>query len=230
MSDETKVEETPTPEDIKVVVGEREFSQDELSQLVGLGEKYQEIETKLDTKLDNLMSAYTKTTQEKKSLEERLKELETKPQATEPQVEGLTPEQVEQARAQLEKIVGGKIVTDAQFERAVQQTVTQQLQARELLEDVKSVVGEAETDGTPKTTPEDLLRHMEETGIRNPKKAYKDMFEAELDKIKEQKLGSIKPSALQTITGTTAGSKQPEPVKITKENLGQLLREQLVKS
>ena len=226
-TEDNKVED-PVVEDTKIIVGDREFSQDELSQLVGLGEQARELETKWNTKVDRLMPEFTKATQEKKTLEERIKELEAQPVKTEPQQGDLTPEQVEQARTQLEKITGGKIVTQENFDKAVQQVVVQQLAAKDLLEDVKSVVVEADTEGTPKTTPEDLLRHMEETGIRNPKKAYKDMFETELDKIKEQKLGSIKPSAIQTVTGG-AGAKTPEPVRVTKENLGQLLRDQLVK-
>ena len=52
---------------------------------------------------------------------------------------------------------------------------------------------------------------MAETGIRNPQKAYNDMYEAELDKIKEEKLNSLRGSGMVTTSSSTAGSKQPSP-------------------
>ena len=56
------------------------------------------------------------------------------------------------------------------------------------------------------------------------------MFETELDKIKEQKLKSIKPGAFQTTEGSTAGSKKPEPVKVTRDNISELLNATLNRS
>ena len=50
---EPQVPEEVTPEVIKL--GEKEYSQEELSKLVGLGEQAVELETKWDTKLDRLM-------------------------------------------------------------------------------------------------------------------------------------------------------------------------------
>ena len=53
----------------KVKVGEKEYSQDELSKLVGLGEKWTETETKFNTKMDRVVPEYTKATQKIKEYE-----------------------------------------------------------------------------------------------------------------------------------------------------------------
>ncbi len=68
---------------------------------------------------------------------------------------------------------------------------------------------------------------MAETGIKNPQKAYKDMFEDELDAIKEKKLAEIKPQGMITTNGSQAGGKQPAPVKITRANLTSLVQQAL---
>ena len=66
---------------------------------------------------------------------------------------------------------------------------------------------------------------MDETGIKSPEKAYKDMFETELDQWKEKQLRKITPNGIRTESSSTAGSKEPEPVVVTTQNLKTLLRE-----
>ena len=84
--EEPKTEEAETePEKIKL--GEKEYTQDELSKLVGLGETANELETKWNTKIDRLYPEYTKATQERKELEDKLKDLETKQVEAKPQEE-----------------------------------------------------------------------------------------------------------------------------------------------
>src|SRR3990167_524962 len=205
----------------KVKVGEKEYSQDELSKLVGLGEKWTETETKFNTKMDRVVPEYTKATQKIKEYEAELAELK-KPRE-EPKTGDLTPEQKDEARKQIFELIGDKPMTQKEFDTLYMQRRS----AERLLEDTESVVTEAKEAGNPQTDVESLLRHMEETGIKNPKKAYKDMFEPELDKIKEQKLRSIKPHGLQTMQTSTAGSKQPEKVKVTRDNISDLLRSTL---
>ena len=97
------------------------------------------------------------------------------------------------------------------------------MEGQKLLGDVNNVISEAETSGKPKISAEDLLVHMQETGIKSPAKAYKDKFETELDSIRDEKLKSIKPEGLYTTQTSTAGAKAPQPVSLTKENLSQQL-------
>ena len=97
-----------------------------------------------------------------------------------------------------------------------------------MLRVAEGVVKQATSDGKPTTTVDALLEHMEDTGIKIPEKAYKDMYESELDTWKADKVKTIKPQGLKTQETSTAGSKQPEPVKIdTMEKLGEALKSHL---
>ena len=92
MTDEPKKEEME-PQDTKVKVGEKEYSQDELSQLVGLGETAQEFETKWNRKIGDFYPDYTQKSQklaefEKAEADRQRVELQAKADANE-----LSPEE-----------------------------------------------------------------------------------------------------------------------------------------
>lgn len=210
-----QTEEVTEPEKIKL--GDKEYTQEELSQKVGLGEKYQELETKFNTKLDKVVPDWSRASQEAAELRKFKEQVESERKANEnkPEIE-LTAEQKDTARKQLVEILG--------YEPMKQEDYQTFRSMEKLIDDVKSTVNEAKEKGEPNTTPEELAAYMDDNGIKNPRKAYKLMFEEQLDKIKEQKLSSIKPSGINTITQTTAGSKQPKPVKVTNDNAEDLLQ------
>ena len=56
---------------------------------------------------------------------------------------------------------------------------------------------------------------MEESGIKNVELAYKDKFEPEFDKWKESQLEKMKNGEMKTLDASNAGSKVPEPLKLT---------------
>ena len=98
----------------------------------------------------------------------------------------------------------------------IRQFINETLAARDLLEEAEMVIEQEISVGKPKTTVEELLKHMEETGIRIPAKAYKDKFETEIDKWKEIQLAKV---------SSTAGAKQPpERTPLTKDTLSDALR------
>lgn len=225
MSDiqETKVE--PQNQDQKIEnikVGEREYSQDDLNRLVGLGEMATELEGKWNTKLDKVYPEFTRKSQILAEKERELEELRGK--LNKP-AESTNPEWNDETRAQAKKaiqeIYGDELLTKKEAE----QLYTVREQAKSLLGDIDTVIESAGEAGKPKTTPEDLLKHMETTGIKNPEKAYKDMFEPELDKWKEEQMKKLKPASFHTQTTSSAGGKEPEPVVVTNDNLRSLLRE-----
>ena len=207
----------------KIKLGEKEYSQEELQKLVGLGESAVNLETQWNTKIDKLMPEFVKKTQKLAEIEpewEQLKkakdEEENKPKPGAP-----TPEEKEQARRALVDILGGEVVKKSDFD----EIYAQRRAAERLLDDIDVVIGDAKELGKPETNKEDLLKHMQETGIRNPEKAYKDLFEEQLDKWKQDQVTKIKPSGINTEKGSPAGGHQPEPVKVTKDNLESMLRE-----
>jgi len=232
-----KKTETPEPPS-SVKVGEKEYTQDELSQLVGLGESAREYETKWNRKIGEFYPDYTRKSQRLAELEKadedrsRLEE-EEKQKALNEKAKGgtdnLSPEEVRQVALKQARELG--IVTTDVFDTRVKKAIADAFAGSKLIDDVSAVLSGAEEKGQPKSTVEDLLRYMDETGVKNPEKAYKLKFEDELDKWKEDKLKGIKPRGMETQIGSTAGSKAPPPPQlITRDNLAQAIRESLTRS
>lgn len=210
--EEEKVEDKPQEitEPEKVKVGEKEYTQEELSRLVGLGELGAELETKWNTRLDRLYPEYTEATKERAELRKFKEEQEAK--LTEEKAkkgEELTPEELKkQALSQAEEI--GLVHSGN-----INNFIAQFLSARDLLDDAETVLESAKGEGKPQTSVEDLLAYMDQTGIKSPEKAYKDKYEKELDTWKEEQLAKVKANGMQTIDTSTAGGKQPETPPIT---------------
>src|ERR1700756_2913716 len=110
-------------------LGEKEYSQDDLSRLVGLGEIAAEAEEKYKTKIDRVWPEFTKLSQAKSDWERQKQELESKvnqpAQQIQPTSAELTAEQREIARKQIEDLGFGQ--------SAFRQIVREELAAKELL-------------------------------------------------------------------------------------------------
>ena len=220
--EEEKVEQQEQSDVIKL--GEKEYSQEDLSRLVGLGEQALELESKWDTKIDRLMPEFSRSREELKALKEeaeaRAREvIEKKEEKGE---ELSKEEQRKLVKAQLKEYGA---LTDEDFE----DRYLQRRSAEKLVEQTESVISRAKADGKPEVDTESLFTYMKETGIRQPEVAYEVMFKDKLREIEMQKLQSIKPSPLYTQTGSTAGGKSPAPVSVTKDNLSQLLEDVLTR-
>ena len=237
-----KKDDTQT-ESQSIKIGEKEYTQEELSKIVGLGETAQEYETKWNRPIKEFYPDYTQKSQrladlerkeaerqqvaeemKKKEDEERQKEVDER--AAKGQ---LTPEEQKQFALKQARELG--ILTREEFETEVSKRVSDVLAGKELLQDIDATISEADEKGKPKTTAKDLLTYMDENGIKNPGKAYKLMFEEELDKWKEDQIKGIKPAGMTTQTGSTAGAKQPPAPKIlSRDDLGQAIRDSLTRS
>ncbi len=208
----------------KIKLGEKEYSQDELSQLVGLGESYREIETKYNTKLDRVWPEYSKSQNRVKELEaemEKIKQAQSAPK-------DLDENSIKEAKEAARKI---GLVTDEQFAdfmgKNFRQFYQQERAAERLLDDCKDFEGEYDgKDGRPAFKTEEILNYMNETGIKNPELAYKTKYEPQLDSWKATELSKAKKPGLTTVTDTE-GYKVPSNVKVTRDNLQDLIREQL---
>lgn len=205
----------------KIKVGEKEYSQDELQHLVELGSIGVEAESKYKTKIDRVWPQFQSIVNEKRELEERLRvQEEQKTQAQYQQNQNpnqpLTESQIRDAALkQAEELGIGP--------QSVRKTIIEVMQGQRLLDDISSTIDNMTGEGLPNTTTEDLIAHMQETGIRNPEKAYKDMFEKEWISNQTEKLSQIKRTGMPTISASTAGSKAPAPVRVTNDNLNELL-------
>jgi hypothetical protein len=229
---EEEEEEEEAPTDSKVKIGETEYTMDELSSLVADGQFKREVETKQNTKLDKVMGEYTKLTQERSGWQQERDEylkLKQEREQQPTQQAGYTPEQIEQARKEARNI---GLFTKDDVEEYVSTNFpkyyVQQREADRMLEKMEKFQDEINgEDGRPKFKMEEILEHQKQTGIRDPFKAYKDKYETELDTWKEKQLLGSKREGLRTETQSTAGGKQPAEVKVTRDNLGKLMREAL---
>ena len=193
-----------------IKVGEKEYTQEELSRKVGLGELADELETKWNTKIDKLYPEYTKATQERGELQKYKDEQERL--ATEAKAkkgEELTPEEIKkQALTEADNL--GVVHTGN-----INKFIGSFLQARDLIDDAEAILTRAGEEGKPKTTVDDLLTYMDETGIKSPDLAYKAKFDKELDTWKQTQLAKVKSGDMQTLDSSTAGGKEPEIPKLT---------------
>jgi hypothetical protein len=221
--------ETPElPEKIKL--GDQEYDPSDLQDLVNLGKLGKEVEEKYNTKLDKVYPEYTKATQKVKELEsqaQELTDLKEKMAKTEQGQGGFTQDQIEVARQQLSQIMGGKLMTETELESWYTSRKQRDDGVTRLVNDVDNLISDVKANGKPETSKEELLNYMNEKGITDPTSAYKLMKENELDEWKMTKLASGKRQGLHVITGSTAGGKQPSPVKTTIQNLNEMVREAL---
>lgn len=221
----------PTPPDDaqqdieqKIKLGEEEYSQDELSELVGLGKIGREAEQKYNVKIDGVWQNLQRMINEKKDLEERLKALEQNKIQTKIETgEEFSPEEMrKQALAEADRL--GLL-----HEGNVEKRVLGIIEGYQLLNDAREYLSSQKTDGNPEATIENLLNYMQgnnPTGTRygSIQKAYKDMFETELKEIETKKIDSLRQPGLYTTERSSAGSKQPTLVKPNKDNLEELVK------
>ena len=208
---ETVAETTTEPE--KVKVGEKEYTQDELSRLVGLGEIGAEAEEKYNVKIDKIWPNHQQTINEKKALEAEIENLKQAKIATKVDEGGeLSPEELaKQARVEARNL--GLISVDD-----IDTYIDRRLEAKELREDTLAVVAEAEEKYGIKTDEDAIIAHMRETGIRNPQKALKDLYEDKIDAWKEKQIESVKKPGMVTDSTSSAGAKEPKATPVTKDN------------
>ena len=228
MSDFFEEESTATEstQEEKIKVGESEYSQEDLSRLVGLGKLAEESESRFNTKIDRVWPEFTKNQNELKQLREEKEQWESQKKQQEEVPEDLALQQARQAA----KKVG--IVTDDLFEdlldKSFRQRYVRERAAEKLLDEAADLENKYNgSDGRPKFNSDEILQHMQDTGIRSPEKAYKDRYEPQLDAWKEQQLRQANRPGLVTNTTTTAGGKVPPVVKITKENINELVAQGL---
>jgi hypothetical protein len=214
----------------KIKIGEDEYDPKEVQSLIQLGKIGREAEEKFHTKIDKIWPQYTKGQQELKEAQQKAQEsdllrqqlADLQARTTPPvqsQYNSLPPDQRELVRRQLEEIYGGPIMTKQDFQ--VQQ------QATSLLGECHKLESEIDgADGRPKFDTEAVLKHMEDTGIKMPEKAYKDLYENEIDDWKSKKMKSSKGGGFYTQSSPMT-SKEPPAVRPTKDNLNALVSEML---
>lgn len=223
MADSFFNKEDDKPEVIKL--GDKEFTQEELNAKIGLAEKIEALEKAQGQPVDEIVKSWGQRGNAigdlKHQLEEKEKALEAatrKPTNVE-----WTQEMKDQAKAQLEELLGGAPVTN----KGLEDWYNQRRYAEKVVEQSEKLEKEIDgSDGRPKFVMEDVIKHMGESGFKDPMKAYKDLHDQELDAWAKKELESAKGKSTFTNTNGTK-DKQPEPLKVTKANLSDLVGEAL---
>lgn len=211
----------------KLKIGEEEFSQDELQELIGAGKKLKDIEKKNDQSIDDIVSSWGKRGNEIGKYKQQLEELESKIKEPDvPKTEAqLSAEEERKLVVEQAKQFG--LLTRDEAMSLVEEIYTQKRNGEKMLSSVNKVIRQAKEKGQPETTPEKLLEFMSDpANPKDPAKAYKLMFEDDLDKWKEERLSKVKPNSMRTKETTpTAGAKQFTAPKLTRDNLDSVLHD-----
>lgn len=210
-AEEVKTEEPKAPEAIKV--GDRAYTQEELNRVVQLGEIGKEAEEKYNVKIDKVWPNLQQTINEKRSLEQEIEGLKQAKVATKVEEGSQLTQDELKAQAKVEARNLGLLTVDE-----VDALVDRRLEAREIRADTQAVVAEGLDKYGIKTDEEALLNHMVETGIRNPQRAFKDLYEDKIDEWKEKQLDSLKKPGMVTDSTSSAGAKAPVNEPVTKAN------------
>lgn len=219
-TEETSEEVAPS----KIKVGEVEYDQSELESLVGLGKLGREMEEKWNTKIDKVYPEYTKSQNDKKALEQKLAEIESRAKTSiEPgESQGDTLKEAQEAARKL------GIVLKDDFKDSFRDYYLQERAAEKLIETGQGYEKEIDgKDGRPAFKTQEILEYMAEEGIKDPMKAYKFKYEKELDSWKETELGKSRKPGLATDDSTGGLRKSPKDVRPTTENLNELVAEAL---
>lgn len=217
--EENKEEVEEVSETIKL--GDTEFTQDELNELIGAGRKLKEIESKQGQPIDEVLKSWGKRG-------ERLGEWKKATGAQKPdeylakvnEEKSKTPEQLSREEMKAKVLAEARefgiltkedmnpdgFLTKADYEKI--------RSGEKTLNAVKKTIKVNERAGYPPVSEEALLKFMSDP--RNPgdaKNAYKIMFDKEIKEIDMKKLHSLKPRGIYTDSKSTAGSKEFAPKK-----------------
>ena len=213
---EQEVVETPQEQEItRIKVGEQEYTQDELNELVGLGSRAREVGS-AHGGFDKFVSEYGRKSERIGELKKQLDE-KAKP------VEGDPEDQIEQAKLAAKRL---GIVLKEDLESYSENYYTNRRAGEKLLESCSSLESEIDgTDGRPKFETQKVLDFMNiNAGYTDPKRAYEAMNLDVISDWKAERINKSRSKGITTITNTS-GQKMPSEVKVTKDNLQSLISE-----
>lgn len=215
---ETMEENKEEVEEGKIKVGEKEYDQEELSRLVGLGEIAHEAETKFNVKVDGIWPKFQETINEKLELEKKFKAQEDAKaeEALQKKAEsGQELSEEEQKKVAVETLRQLAKEAGIAFQDDVRSTVRQEDAAKELRMVTENAVKEFTDKYGIQTSAKDVLDYMADPdNPKNPAIALKVMFEEDIDKWKEDRINGLRPSGYSTINRSNAGGNKLPPEKV----------------
>ena len=184
----------------KIKVGEVEFSQEELNDLIGSGQKLKELEKTQGQPIDDILSSWGRRGEtigtQKKQIEDMTKELEDfKKPKVEPTDEEVTQEEI---IAQAKKL---GLLTMDDAKNLADEIYRNNRAGEMLLDQTNKVIEEAKKDGKPEITAEELLEFMADpNNPKNPEIAYEVKFKKEIKEWESKQLDTLKTKGMDTET------------------------------
>lgn len=196
----------------KIKVGDMEFDPDELNQLVSYGKKAKEIEEGAKQPIEKIYESWGRRGRDLGELKKKVEEYEKEKLETEKPQEIKDKEAFkEQIKKELMDVFGDEVLTKKQAEELFRNEYQTNRSGERILARTNKVIRNSVKMGYPNVEVPKLLEFMAHPdNPKDPEKAYKLMFEREIDQIKEQKLASIRPKSMYTNQASTAGSKSFE--------------------
>lgn len=219
-----------TTEPETIALGDRQYTQEQLQEAVGIAEQARELEEKWNTKIDRLMPEYTKATQERADYERQVADLNAKldAQITAKAEAGQEMTEEEQAKFVRDNAKKYGILTEDTFEEKYQARRAEeanQAMAMSLIDRTSEYLEAQAAEGKPRYEAKDVISFMDERGWEYNGKApiwedaYQIMARDGIDKWKTDHLSANKPEGFYTQSQSTAGAKVPEEKRVTAENL-----------
>lgn len=209
--DENKEEE-------KIKLGEQEFSEDELQDLIGAGKKLKEIEEKQGQPVEDILTSWGRRGETIGELKKKAEEADKLREEIELLKNPPAKEVIDQENLKKEvlgELKGYGILNKEEVKEMINDIYHTNRDGERMLAQVKKVSREAKADGKPEIEPEKLLEFMADpNNPKDPQKAYNVMFEKELDEWKENRINQAKKPNMMIEKTVTAGGKSFEPKKI----------------
>lgn len=222
-----------------IVINGKEYSSEEAQELIETGRKTHDYETKYNTKFENIWPDYTRLSQEKsqwqtekQKYESQIAEFEKK------QTQGVeTPEDIKKAK-EAARNLGLVLSEDLSSQGYIKKDELDEYFNKKIQEQesVKSVLAEADrlkdeidkSDAPVKFKKKAVLAYAGAYGISDLRQAYEEMNSDILGPWKEAQIASKKSQSLKTLA--TGGKKSPTDVRVTNDNVKELLHEALIGS
>lgn len=216
----------------------QELSLDEARQLIETGRKTRDYESKYNTKLDRVWPEYGRISQEHKRLSEEHQKAVQSLQIYEQKKDQGTETNQDLARAReaarqlgitfKEDLEKDGYVRRDDVTKMVEDLLSQKESVQTILSRAKGLESEIDgSDGRPRFNARQVLAYQQAYNIEDPMQAYEDMFDVELKRWKESKLGEKTNTApLKTISGRST-TKEPGAVRISDNNLADALADEL---
>lgn len=232
-----KKQEEVTPEIPSTIsINGVDYDPTEAQSLIELGTKTRDLEKQYDTPLDNVWTGYGKTREDLKTIQAERdaarQEIEAFKQKQAAGVE--TPKDIQEAKKAAREL---GLVLNEDFEKAgyikkddlpkyFNEYSNQQKEVNKIIDTANKLESEINgSDGRPAFNKKVVLAYAQAYEMADLKEAYEDMHKTQLDAWKKTQIESKRTPGLKTMGA--GGQKNPDKVKITDDNVKDLLKEAL---